>query len=76
VNASGLTIGLIAALLLLDGCAARTGDVATLPEGNVRRLIQSYPKEAEAARKAAPNFTRDALKTISGLEESRTSGHR
>jgi len=35
----------------------------------VRRLLQSYPQEAEKARVAAPAFTRDALKTISGLEE-------
>jgi len=35
----------------------------------VRRLLQSYPQEAEKARDAAPAFTRDALKTISGLEE-------
>jgi len=31
--------------------------------------LQAYPQEAERARVAAPAFTRDALKTISGLEE-------
>ena len=46
-----------------------TSSVPPLPDGNVRRLLQSYPQEAEKARVAAPAFTRDALKTISGLEE-------
>jgi hypothetical protein len=32
-------------------------------------LIESYPEEAEKARTVAPAFTRDALKTISRLEE-------
>ena len=35
----------------------------------VRRLIESYPEEAQKARTVAPAFTRDALKTISKLEE-------
>jgi hypothetical protein len=73
VNVIKLTSGLIAAGLLLvclEGCATTTAStVAALPEGNVRRLLQSYPQEAEQARKVAPAFTRDALKTISGLEE-------
>lgn len=56
------------ALLLLSGCAAPHGYRA-LPEGNVRRLIRCHPAEAEKARAAAPSFTRDALATISGLEE-------
>lgn len=71
VNAKTSTIGLIGAgllCLLLSGCAV-TPTAATFPEGNVRRLLQSYPQEAEKARVAAPAFTRDALKTISGLEE-------
>jgi len=50
-------------------CCVTTSSVPPLPDGNVRRLLQSYPQEAEKARIAAPVFTRDALKTISGLEE-------
>ena len=50
-------------------CCVTTSSVTPLPDGNVRRLLQSYPQEAEKARVAAPAFTRDALKTISGLEE-------
>ena len=67
MNAKPLTAGLTA-LLLLSGCAASPGYRA-LPDGNVARLIQCHPAEAERARAAAPSFTRDALKTISGLEE-------
>jgi hypothetical protein len=55
--------------LLPSGCKTVPVSIETLPEGNVRRLVESYPEEAEAARKAAPRFTRDALKTISRLEE-------
>jgi hypothetical protein len=65
-------IGLIAAavLFLSSGCATTTPSVPVFPEGNVRRLIESYPQEAEKARIVAPAFTRDALKTISRLEEA------
>ncbi|MEI6036258.1 MAG: hypothetical protein WCS65_18480, partial [Verrucomicrobiae bacterium] len=52
-----------------SGCSVIAPSVPPFPDGNVRRLLQSYPQEAEAARSAAPAFTRDALKTISGLEE-------
>ncbi len=69
MNAKRLTIGLIGAALLLCSCCVTTSSVPPLPDGNVRRLLQSYPQEAEKARVAAPAFTRDALKTISGLEE-------
>ncbi len=71
MNAKKLTIGLTAAALLLcsQGCCVTTSSVHPLPDGNVRRLLESYPQEAEKARVAAPAFTRDALKTISGLEE-------
>jgi hypothetical protein len=63
-------IGLIAAaVFLISGCATTTPSVPVFPEGNVRRLIESYPQEAEKARTVAPAFTRDALKTISRLEE-------
>jgi hypothetical protein len=63
-------IGLIAAaVFLISGCATTTPSVPVFPEGNVRRLIESYPQEAEKARIVAPAFTRDALKTISRLEE-------
>ncbi len=55
--------------LLPSGCKTVPVSIKTLPEGNVRRLVESYPEEAEAARKVAPRFTRDALKTISRLEE-------
>jgi len=55
--------------LLPSSCKTVPVSIVTLPEGNVRRLVESYPEEAEAARKAAPRFTRDALKTISRLEE-------
>ncbi|MFZ4599686.1 MAG: hypothetical protein ACOYNN_13660 [Terrimicrobiaceae bacterium] len=66
-----LTIGLIGAALLFfsQGCCVTTSSVHPLPDGNVRRLLQSYPLEADKARVTAPAFTRDALKTISGLEE-------
>ena len=67
MNAKISTIGLIA--LLLCSCCVTTPSVPPLPEGNVRRILQSYPQEAEKARVVAPAFTRDALKTISGLEE-------
>lgn len=60
---------LLAAAVLSSGCAPSYPNVSTLPEGNVQRLISSYPEEAERARVAAPAFTRDALRTISGLEE-------
>ena len=71
MNVKRLTIGLIGAALLLcsQGCCVTTSSVPPLPDGNVRRLLQSYPQESEKARVAAPAFTRDALKTISGLEE-------
>lgn len=64
-------IGWIAAAVLLlgNGCATTTPSVPVFPEGNVRRLIESYPEEANKARTVAPAFTRDALKTISRLEE-------
>jgi hypothetical protein len=64
-------IGLIAAVVLFlnSGCATLTPTVPAFPDGNVRRLIESYPEEAEKARTVAPAFTRDALKTISRLEE-------
>jgi hypothetical protein len=64
-------VGWIAAavLFLNSGCATTTPTVPAFPEGNVRRLIESYPQEAEKARKVAPAFTRDALETISRLEE-------
>ena len=60
-----------AALLLVlpSGCKTVPFSIPILPEGNVRRLVESYPEEAEAARIAAPQFTMDALKTISRLEE-------
>lgn len=61
-------LGLIAATAL-NSCCVTTSSVSPLPDGNVRRLLQSYPQEADMARIAAPAFTRDALKTISGLEE-------
>jgi len=66
-----LMIGWIAAILLLfgSGCATTIPSVPVLPDGNVRRLIESYPEEAEKARTVAPAFTRGALKTISRLEE-------
>jgi hypothetical protein len=65
-------IGLIAAVVLFlsSGCATTNPSVPVFPEGNVRRLIESYPQEAEKARTVAPAFTRDALKTISRLEEA------
>jgi len=66
MNARISTLGLI---VLCSGCAVVTPSVPPFPEGNVRRILQSYPQEAEKARVAAPAFTRDALKTISGLEE-------
>lgn len=71
MNAKRLTVGSIGAALLLfsQGCCVTTSSVPPLPDGNVRRLLQSYPQEAEKARVAAPAFTRDALKTISRLEE-------
>ena len=69
MNVKKLTVGSIAAALLLCSCCVTTSSVPPLPDGNVRRLLQSYPQEAEKARVAAPAFTRDALKTISGLEE-------
>lgn len=68
MNASRLILGLIAAAAL-NSCCATTLRVPPLPDGNVRRLLQAYPQEAEKARVVAPAFTRDALKTISGLEE-------
>lgn len=68
MNAKRSTLGLIAAVAL-NSCCVTTPGVPPLPDGNVRRLLQSYPQEAEKARAAAPAFTRDALKTISGLEE-------
>jgi len=66
MNAKKLTIGLIAAALLLcsQGCCVTTSSAPPLPDGNVRRLLQSYPQEAEKARIAAPAFTRDALKML------------
>ncbi len=57
-------IGLITAISL-SGCA-HTPVITKLPEGNVRRLIER--PDAEAARKAAPGFTQDALLTVSDLE--------
>ena len=71
MNAKRSILGLIGAALLLcsQGCCVTTSSVPPLPDGNVRRLLQSYPQESEKARVAAPAFTRDALKTISGLEE-------
>ena len=69
MNAKRLTIGWIGAALLLCSCCVTTSSVPPLPDGNVRRLLQSYPQEAEKARVAAPAFTRDAVKTISVLEE-------
>jgi len=67
MNARISTLGLI--VLLSSGCAVITPSVPPLPDGNARRILQAYPQEAERARVAAPAFTRDALKTISGLEE-------
>ena len=69
MNVKRLTIGWIGAALLLCSCCVTTSSVPPLPDGNVRRLLQSHPQEAEKARVPAPAFTRDALKTISGLEE-------
>jgi hypothetical protein len=72
VNAKRLIVGSAATALLLvlpSGCATAPRFPQSLPEGNVRRLVETYPEEAEAARKAAPRFTRDALRTISELEE-------
>jgi hypothetical protein len=71
VSAMRLMIGWIgAAVLLLNaGCASTPPSFAFAPDGNVGRIIQSYPEEAEKARTLAPAFTRDALKTISRLEE-------
>jgi len=70
VNAMKLIAGLTGAgLLLFSGCASPAGASTLSPRGNVRRLLTAYPVEAEAARTMAPNFTRDALKTISRLEE-------
>jgi len=71
MNVRRLSAGLIGAVLIAcnQGCCVTTFRPTTLPEGNVRRLLQSYPVEAEKARVAAPAFTRDALLTISGLEE-------
>ena len=68
MNVSRSILGLIAAAAL-NSCCVTTSSVPPLRDGNVRRLLQSYPQEAEKARVAAPAFTRDALKTISGLEE-------
>ena len=70
MNARALTIGLTGAVLLVgSGCIGPTPRAHVLPEGNVRRILEAYPQEAETARLSAPAFTRDALKTISGLEE-------
>lgn len=72
MSANRLTTGLIAVgllPLLFNGCATTAPTAAQFPEGTVQRLLQSYPQEAEKARVAAPAFTRDALKTISSLEE-------
>ncbi len=72
MSVNRLTTGLIAVgllLVLLNGCATTAPTASQFPEGNVQRLLQSYPQEAEKARVAAPAFTRDALKTISSLEE-------
>lgn len=71
MNAKKSTLGLVGVALLLcsQGCCVTTSSLPPLPDGNVRRLLQAYPQEAEKARVDAPAFTRDALKTISGLEE-------
>lgn len=78
-NASGrlLMIGWIAAAVLLlgNGCATTTPSAPVFPDGNVRRLIESYPEEAEKARTVSPAFTGDALKTISRLEEQISLSH-
>lgn len=68
MNVTRSTLGLIAAAVLSSGCVTTPG-VPPLPDGNVRRLLNSYPQEAEKARALAPEFTRDTLKTISRLEE-------
>lgn len=64
-------IGLIATAVLVlgNGCATTAPSVPAFPDGNVRRLIESYPEEAKKVRLVSPAFTRDALKTISRLEE-------
>ncbi len=57
----GCALGAIA-LCSLAGCA-------TPPVGvEVHRLLQAYPEQAKAAAQLAPDFTRDALKTINRLE--------
>lgn len=50
-----------AVLCVLAGCV-------TTPLAETARLLKTYPEQAQAAAQAAPNFTRDALKTINRLE--------
>ena len=62
-----LPLLLALALTALTGCA-------TAPLGETARLLRTYPAEAKAAAQIAPNFTRDALKTINRLEANQKEG--
>ena len=60
-----MTAVLIIAGALMSGC--RTPGVPEVPmEGNVARLMAR--PDAETARDAAPDWVRDALKTVLDLE--------
>jgi hypothetical protein len=56
-----LAAGGLAALCVLAGCV-------TPPLAETPRLLRTYPEQAKAAAQVAPDFTRDALKTINRLE--------
>jgi hypothetical protein len=51
----------LTALCALAGCV-------TPPLAETPRLLKTYPEQAQAAAQVAPDFTRDALKTINRLE--------
>lgn len=58
-------IGLLAAFSCL-GCASAPSRAYGQPTGNVERLLAR--PDFDAAAKAAPEWTRDSLKTVNGLE--------
>lgn len=65
-NSAALGLICLLGAFLLAGCSSVPSRAYGQPTGNVERLLAR--PDFDAAAKAAPEWTRDSLKTVNGLE--------